>query len=357
MRVFAVGVTGLACTHTVSAQEKSPLTIGGYLETYYTQDFNRPLNNTRPGFIYSHNRANEVNINLALLKAGYATERIRANFALAAGTYMNANYAAEPGVLKNIYEANAGVKLLKDHELWIDAGIMPSHIGFESAIGKDNWTLTRSIPAENSPYFETGARISYTTPNGKWYISGLILNGWQRIQRVDGNTTPAIGHQLTFKPNERITLNSSSFIGNDKPDDSRQMRYFHNLYGIFQFNDKIGLMAGLDFGAEQEAKGSDDYNTWYTPVAILRYTPTDKLSLAARGEYYHDKDGVIIATDTPNGFETWGLSVNVDYNILPNLVWRTEVRNLNSRDDIFAERDVDFSDNNLAATTALGFSF
>ena len=28
--------------------------------------------------------------------------------ALAAGTYMNANYAAEPGVLKNIYEANAG---------------------------------------------------------------------------------------------------------------------------------------------------------------------------------------------------------------------------------------------------------
>ncbi|MBK8628485.1 MAG: outer membrane beta-barrel protein [Saprospiraceae bacterium] len=27
----------------------------------------------------------------------------------------------------------------------MDAGIFPSHIGFESAISADNWTLTRSL--------------------------------------------------------------------------------------------------------------------------------------------------------------------------------------------------------------------
>jgi hypothetical protein len=100
---------------------------------------------------------------------------------------MNSNYAAESGVLKNIYEANVGVKISKHKNLWIDAGILPSHIGFESAVSKDCFTLTRSMQAENSPYFESGAKISYTSDNGKWFVSGLVLNGWQRIQRIDGN--------------------------------------------------------------------------------------------------------------------------------------------------------------------------
>ncbi|WP_171017633.1 outer membrane beta-barrel protein [Sphingobacterium daejeonense] len=36
------------------------------------------------------------------------------------------------GVWKNVYEANLGYKLLENHELWIDAGVLPSHIGGES---------------------------------------------------------------------------------------------------------------------------------------------------------------------------------------------------------------------------------
>lgn len=348
------------CGITASAQNDSinkPLTISGYAEVYYTADFNNPKNNNRPGFVYSHNRNNEININLAFIKAAYNTENIRANLALAAGTYMNANYAAEQGVMKNVYEANVGLKISKKHNLWIDAGIFPSHLGFESAVGKDNWTLTRSLFADNSPYFETGAKISYTSESGKWFISGLVLNGWQRIQRVDGNSTPAFGHQLIFKPNEKLTINSSSFIGNDKPDSIRQMRYFHNLYAVYQINKKLGITAGFDIGAEQKSKGSEQYNIWYTPVLVAKYNVTDKLSFTARGEYYQDKKGVIISTGTENGFKTFGYSFNADYQILPNLVWRTEIRNLNSKDAIFMNRTDEFNKNSLTATTALAISF
>lgn len=345
---------------TASAQNDSinkPLTIGGYAEVYYTADFNNPKNNNRPGFVYSHNRNNEVNVNLAYIKTAYNTENVRAKLALAVGTYMNANYAAEQGVMKNVYEANAGLKISKKHNLWIDAGIFPSHLGFESAVGKDNWTLTRSLFADNSPYFETGAKISYTSESGKWFVSGLVLNGWQRIQRVDGNSTPAFGHQLVFKPNEKLTINSSSFIGNDKPDSIRQMRYFHNLYAVYQINKKFGLTAGFDIGAEQKAKGSDQYTIWYTPVLIAKYNATDKLSFTARGEYYQDEKGVIISTGTENGFKTFGYSFNADYQIFPNLVWRTEIRNLNSKDAIFMKRTDEFNKNSLTATTALAISF
>lgn len=348
------------CGITASAQSDSirkPLTISGYAEVYYTADFNNPKNNNRPGFVYSHNRNNEVNVNLAFVKAGYSTENLRANLALAVGTYMNANYSAEQGVMKNIYEANVGLKISKKHNLWIDAGIFPSHIGSESAVGKDNWTLTRSIAADNSPYFETGAKISYTSESGKWFVSGMVLNGWQRIQRVDGNSTPAFGHQLTYKPNEKLTINSSSFIGNDKPDSIRQMRYFHNLYAVYQISKKLGVTAGFDIGAEQKAKASDQYNIWYTPVLIAKFTATDKLSFTARGEYYQDEKGVIISSGTENGFKTFGYSFNADYQIFPNLVWRTEIRNLSSKDAVFMNRSDEFNKNSLTATTALAISF
>ncbi|MFT3979047.1 MAG: porin [Ferruginibacter sp.] len=335
---------------------RSPLTISGYVETYYTYDLGEPGNHNRPGFIYSFNRHNEVNLNIGMIKAAYQKANVRANLDLMAGTYPNANLAAEPGVLKNIFEANAGVKISKKSDLWIDGGIFASHIGFESAIGKDCWNLTRGILADNSPYYESGAKISYTSSNGKWFASALMLNGWQRIQRVDGNSTPAFGHQLTYKPSSKITLNSSSFIGNDKPDSSRQMRYFHNFYGIFQVNEKFGLTAGFDIGAEKKAKGSSSYNSWYTPVLIARFSATAKDNIAVRGEYYNDENGVIIGTGTPNGFKTWGYSINYDRVVASNILWRIEARGFSSKDEIFV-KDNDPAKNNFFITTSLSVAF
>ena len=360
MKNLILSAIGLAILKPVLAQDstetKNPFTISGYVEAYYNHDFNKPVNNTIPGFLYNFNRANEVNLNLAFIKGNYATERVRANIALAAGTYMNANYSAEPGVLKNVFEANIGVKIAKNSNLWLDAGIMPSHIGFESAVGKDNWTLSRSLLAENSPYFESGVKLGYTTKDEKLYLSAMYLNGWQRIQRVDGNSTPAFGTQITYKPSSNVTLNYSTFIGNDKPDSLKQMRYFQNVYGIFQLTSQFGLIAGFDFGSEQKSKGSSHYNTWYTPVLIARFTPTEKIRIAARGEYYADEKGVIISTGTPNGFKTFGYSLNFDYLPVQNVMWRIEARGLNSKDSIFTRDDL-ARKQNYFITTSVALSF
>ena len=335
---------------------KSPLSFSGYIETYYSYDMAAPVDHAKPGFVYSHNRHNEVNINIGFVKANYQTSNTRMNFALMTGTYSNANLAAEPGVLKNIYEGNVGVKISKKNNLWVDAGIFASHIGFESAIGKDCWNLTRSMLADNSPYFESGVKISYTNTSGKWFLSGLVLNGWQRIQRPTGYNTPAFGHQLVFKPNGKITLNSSSFIGSDTPDSTRCMRYFHNFYGQFQITDKLGMITGFDIGFQQVAKGSDNYNSWYAPVLIVKYDPNQKWSIAVRGEYYTDEKGVIINTGTANGFQTYGYSLNLDYHIADNIVWRIEGKGLGSKDKIFV-LDSKPDTQNYSFTSALAISF
>jgi hypothetical protein len=331
----------------------SPLTISGYVEAYYGGDFNNPVGNTRPAFLYSFNKNNEAAVNLAFLRGSYATSMFRANLALALGTYMKANYALEPGFLGNFYEGNVGIKLSRERNLWLDAGVFPSHIGLESAVGKDNWTLTRSIEADNTPYYESGAKIGYTSTDEKWFVSALILNGWQHIKPVEGSSLPSFGTQVTYKPSPGITLNSSTFLGTDKPDSSRRMRYFHNFYGIFQLDDRLAATVNFDIGAEQAGKHEEAMNLWFSSMVALRYTPTTNTAVTLRGEYYDDRHGVIIASKTPNGFKTWGLSANFDYRLTGNLLWRIEARTLGSKDEIFILRDGTARSGNTFITTSV----
>lgn len=344
------------CTKGQTDTTKSTFKVSGYLETYYSYDFAKPDNHIRQPFVYAFNRHNEVSLNIGLIKLAYNSANTRANLALMAGTYSNDNLSAEQGVLKNIFEANGGIKISKKHNLWVDAGIFPSHIGFESAIGKDCWNLTRSLLADNSPYYESGAKISYTSQNEKWFVSGLFLNGWQRIQRVNANNSLSFGHQLTYKPNDKITLNSSSFVGSDTPDSTKLMRYFHNFYGQFQVNSKLGLILGFDIGTQQKSKGSSEFNTWFSPVGIVKYSLNEQWSLAARYEFYSDPNQVIIATNTNNGFQTYGYSLNLDCNISPNVLWRIEGRGFSSKDAIF-RLDNKPSDQNFFVTTSLAIAF
>lgn len=349
-------IAGLTASVNLFAQEESKVKFSGYVEAYYGYDFNKPSNNNRPGFIYSHNRSNEVNINLAYLKGAYDDGHIRANIAIMAGTYANANMSAESGVLRNIYEANAGVKLSKTANLWLDAGIFSSHIGFESAISKDCWVLTRNISSENTPYFETGAKLSYATADGQFTASVLYLNGWQRIARQDGNRKPAGGVQLTWKPTEKITVNYSNYLGKEGADSVGVTRLYHNLYGIFQLDEQFGVTLGVDYGTQQTSKGSSTHNHVFAPVAIAQYKFDPKWAVAGRVEYYDDKNGVFIATGSPHGFKTMGYSVNLDYVPVKNAVLRLEGKLYNSKDKVF-KRDQDLVNYNGLVTGSIAVSF
>lgn len=337
-------------------QQKPTVDISGFLDVFYVYDFNQPQGIERQPFLFNHNRHNEFNVNLGFVKLGIEHSKYRANFAIQAGSYTNDNYSAEPGVLKNIFEAQIGLSLNKKNNLWIDAGIFASHIGFESAISAENWTMTRSLLAENSPYFLTGAKLTYN-PNDKWEIAGLMVNGWQRIQRLQGNSIPSFGTQINFSPTEKITLNWSTFIGTDDPDTTRRMRYFNNFYGQFQLTEKFGLIAGFDIGMQQKRKGSLDYDLWFSPVIIGQYAINKTWKTAIRVEYYQDETGIIIPTSTTNGMRTTGLSLNLDYSPAPSIVCRLEGRWLNGKDFIFETNTTPTNKNFILGTSiAIRFS-
>jgi hypothetical protein len=344
----------ISTTHVLAQADSVSINVSGFLDVFYAYDFNNPKGTVRQQFLYNHNRHNEVNLNLGFIKLAIEHPKYRANIALQAGTYPRDNYAPEPEEYRNIFEANAGVSLNKKNNLWLDAGIFTSHIGFESAISSENWTLTRSLVAENSPYYLTGIKLTHT-PNDNLSLSFLICNGWQRIQRLPANSLPAIGTQVYFEKGDMV-FNWNTFLGTDDPDSTRRIRFFNNVYTHWDLSDKAGLTLGFDIGIQQKKRGSSEYNSWYSPVVIFRHTLTTNWSYAIRGEYYADVSQVIIETGTNNGFKTLGLSMNFDYKPFEKILCRLETRWLRSEDAIFINDD-SFTNHNLTITSSFAIKF
>jgi hypothetical protein len=314
------------------------LNFTGYGELYYSYDFSNPQNHEKSNFLYNHKRHNELNANLLVAKATYLESNFRSNLGLMGGNYAQYNLSSEPTWAQFIYEANIGVKLSNKHNLWIDAGIMPSHIGFETAISADCWTLTRSMLAENSPYYEAGVKLGYTSKNEKLNISGLYLNGWQKISKPDYIQKPSFGTQINYKLSDELFVNYSTFLGTDKPDSINAFRHFHNFYLQYEPTTKFGIIAGFDIGRDKF--NSTSYGTWYSPVLIIRQSINEKTKIAVRGEYYSDAKEIIISTGTQNGFQTLGISSNIDYEINDKIRLRIEGKLFQSKDKIFEnERD------------------
>jgi hypothetical protein len=336
-----------------NAQENKELKLSfsGYLETYYAYDFNKPEAQAKLPFMYNYNRHNEFSVNLGLLRAKVEYDNAYASLALHSGTYVEDNYANES--TKIISEAYIGLYLDKARKSTIEVGVLPSYIGFETAASSTNLTLTRSLLAENSPYFMTGAKYTYK-PNDKWQFSGLVTNGWQRINKPDKNQSPALGSQIVYKPSAKSVFNWSTFVGKELYNNEWGIRYFSNLYWDKQWNPKWRTIIGFDAGMQTDKSNSDKQLYWMSPAIMTQYTLTPKWQTTFRVEYYKDKDNVIIAVN--DEFKTLGTSLNIDYLINAKVKFRTEARYLNSTEKVFT-KDTSLVNDNFCVTTSLSFEF
>jgi hypothetical protein len=78
-------------------QQKPVVNLSGFVDVFYVYDFNRPTTTYRqPFFLYNHNRHNEFNFNLGMVKLSVEHPKYRTNPAFHAGTDSNDHYANEP---------------------------------------------------------------------------------------------------------------------------------------------------------------------------------------------------------------------------------------------------------------------
>jgi hypothetical protein len=325
---------------TPTARSDDGPKLGVFVDTFYAWDFHRPADNRRPGFLYNHARHNELSISLALVTVAFEREAARLKLGLMAGTYAEDNLAFEQPLLRNLFEAQVGVRL--DDALWLDAGLFPSHIGYEGAISLHNPTLTRSLAAENTPYYLAGVKLSFAVcPTVVFNV--IVANGWQNLQETTDNDMKGLGTQLTWT-HRGLTFNWSAWVSDEAPRTSSAWRVFNNVYLAFT-DDDLTLVLNADLGIQDNA----ELATWYAFYLIARLRVAEPLSLSARVERFADPDGVIVAPDG-QGVALTGGSLGLDVHLAEGALYRVEARALLADRAIF---DSGESDLDLALTTSL----
>lgn len=181
-----------------------------------------------------------------------------------AGGDADSVHAGEPSdTFRHIDQASLAYRLRSG--IVLEAGIYPSHIGFESFHSKDDWNYTRGIVAEMSPYYQAGIKASYAF-DAHWSGQVHALDGWQRI---DGDIASAFGTQIAYAIGP-LSAAFNTYVDSD--------RRFGDLVVVWQARPRWQFAATAD-------AGSDDA---HGVAAYARFTINSRHAIATRLEAYRD---------------------------------------------------------------------
>ncbi len=343
----------------LAADTSIHVALGGYVDGYFAYDFGKPRNIDR-ALTTQAVRHDEFNINLAYIDATLTGTRVRGRVAAQFGTSVQANYAAEPhignfsgpDVSRDIQEATAGYKVAS--AVWVDAGVFFSPFGSENWISRDNWTYTRSLIADNSPYYEAGVKATWTI-DPKWSAQLHVINGWQNISET--NSSKAAGARVDYTPRTGLAFAYDVFVGNEQPDSMpSRLRTFNELIVTVGVTSKLQLRGTLDVGTQEHYDG-DGTGTWNGYALVARYQLSQRVAVAGRVEGYSDPEQLIINTGEPYGVQATGVSLGLDVAPMPKLLWRSEVKWLGALDPLFPDHSSDaLSKHDVAVVTSLALT-
>ncbi len=331
-------ITNTATIDTIGGEKIKNITIGGYIDTYFAYDVNKPKDGLIP-YMVSSNLHNSFSVNLAYIDLRYNTPNIRARLVPGFGSYMNANYNNEIGLLKNLVESSVGIKLHKKKEIWIESGIFGSPFTNESAISKDHFMYTRSLAPEYVPYYLAGVKTSFPI-NNKINFYVYILNGWQQIQ--DQNNGKSIATQIEYRPNQKHLINWNTYIGDErsKLNPTFRNRYFTDVYWLFNVSDKFNLISCL-YGGLQETKTTKLYNNyWWQMNLSSKWKFNEKHSIAARIEYFDDPSNCMITNQNVGSkVKLYSLGICYNLNLLNHVLFRIDTRYFGSTHKTFLHQE------------------
>lgn len=319
------------------------LTWSGFLDSYAAHDFNDPTGD-RP-YTTQALVDDELRVNLGLLETKLDNTDWRGRIAIQGGDSVKANYSSErERFFRYIQESSLGYKL--SDNLWLDTGIYLSHIGLESFNSRDNWNYTRSLVAEYSPYYETGAKLSYQYDE-EWSGQLHVLKGWQNISN---DRDPALGMQVTWGPNKTYQFIYNNFIGNE-----HGLRVFNEILLKYAFNEDFNFGVQFDLG-HQNQNYDRGGATWHGWAILSQYKINPKVALGGRVERYSDPHQVLISPESNDSFSAVGMSSNIDIQLTSNVLWRNEYRVFIGQNSLFP-KDEGFHSSNQIIVSSLCYSF
>ncbi|HTO99570.1 MAG TPA: porin [Myxococcales bacterium] len=273
--------------------EPPAIQVHGFVDAFYALNSNRPYDGASfiAGTGTTARRADELNVNSAGLEVALDPSPVGFHLTLAAGSGLDVVHAGEPAgpatgleIWRAVYQASVSWKAPIGSGLLLEAGIYPSHIGFESFFSKDNWNYTRGWIGEFSPYYQAGLKASYTFDE-HWSAQLHFLNGWQVIG--DNNRAKAVGTQVAWT-SDRATFAFNTFAGPELPGDDTHWRLFGDLTAQVKATRWLSLGATADLGWQDRPQGAA---LWHAAGLYARAALSEWAAVALRAEYYDDRDG------------------------------------------------------------------
>jgi hypothetical protein len=307
-----------------SSKNNVQLKLSGFGDMYYGKHWSNQ--NKKESFLYNHKVNNKLRTNLLLLKGELNAKRFHATLGLMTGDYSQFNLAAEPTWAKPLNEAFIGVKLSKSKNLWWDAGVYSSFIGIESAISSDCPTLTRSMVAENSPYYLSGTRMVYVSENKKHEAGVHVLNGWQRIGWDPSIVKPSLGAHYKYYIKENLSLMYGAFYGSIYPDSLSVNRFYQHV-NIAWKNGNWETWGTLDVGIESGY-------LWGAVQLMNRYTFNSHWSLSQRVELFYDPNNRCARVGANQETIIGGFTLCPTYQVSDHIALRLDTKLLQATENI-----------------------
>jgi len=251
------------------------LTLHGWIDGYYASNpaHPQPRLNFFSGVGTTAHRAHQPALNVAAFEIVHDPKPVGFHLILIGGDSADVVHSGERHrdrhTIRNLFQATVSYNAPVGRGLALEAGVYPSHIGYEGFFTKDNWNYTRSTLGELAPYYQTGIKASYAWSD-RWSGQLHVIRGWQTIS--DTGSDPSFGTQIAYN-DARLSASLNTFAGPE--------RNLADLVATWKLTPNVSLGTSLDVGADDDAH-------WGGIAAYARYALNDRHAFALRAERFRD---------------------------------------------------------------------
>lgn len=332
---------------------KSPVLISGFVDIYYSYNFNTPvnMNNELRNFDL---KSDQFSLNMAEIvfsKTPSADAPTGFRIDLDFGPTTDLVHTPATGVpvadqetFKHIQQAYVS---LMSGPATIDFGKFVTHLGAEVIETKDNMNYSRGLLfAWAIPYYHTGVRVSVPLSEAL-FINGYVYNGTNVV--TDNNDAFTYGTAIGITPFKGLSLIQNWIGGPERSVNTSDSKHTLDTVATLNLTDQLTLAANYDYGWEDFPAGK---KSWKGIAGYLRYAATDRSAAVVRYEWFDDVDG----NQTGTAQELQEVTLTGEYKLAGNLLTRIEYRRDWSDRNIF-DKDAGVDNTDSQATALIGMVY
>ncbi|MBI5837063.1 MAG: porin [Candidatus Eisenbacteria bacterium] len=284
------------------------ITLNGLVESSISHSFNRPGSRTNALRVFDTDdntwRLDLLELVVQQSPAGPGHAGFR--FDLATGSSVP-RVAAAAGLFRDPKTGEAGDMDLQQAYLGyvapvgsglrMDLGKFITHTGAEVIDGYDgfNDNATRSFLFGYAiPFTHTGLRLSYAL-GPRLSAQACVMNGWDNAR--DNNGALTFGGQLAWTPTPALTVFLNALAGPEQAGNDSSRRSLADVVITWKMHPRVTLGLNADLGHEIAAADSGRADAqWEGLAGYARVVVAGGFSVAARGEYFRDRQGARTGT-------------------------------------------------------------